>query len=365
MLKRPSYLLLPTFAIIAIFAFSSMSGENMISPSSDETDTLDVYSKDKLTVSQQYLSSYSSDTAKLKLCKYESCFVPDLSDKELEYRMRRIKSNIPMVFNGDVKGYIRMYTMKRRTLSTRIIGRSYDYFPKLEAELKKQNMPVDLKNLAIVESALNMDALSWCGALGLWQFMPATARDYKLRVDQEIDERKDLDRATVAALKYLRDLHNTYHDWLLAIAAYNCGNGNVNKAIRRGHSHDFWKIKKYLPEETRGYVPAFIAVCYLMNNYHDHNLKAVDPIYISADMKQVELKKNTSFRSIAKFLPMTPEELAFFNPDVEIKGKIIVKDSLPLINIPASLYSLFRQNEEQMYDKDIAEAFPGETPVGQ
>jgi len=357
MIKRFALPILPVIFIVALFTLSSMAVENMDSKTDETIDSVETFAS-KITVSDRYLASYTADTSKLKICKYESCFVPDFSDQEYESRMKKMKSNISLVFNSDVKGYIRMYTMKRRTLATRIIGRSYDYFPKLEAELKRQKMPIELRNLAIVESALNMDALSKCGALGLWQFMPATARMYKLKVNEEVDERKDLDRATVAALKFLNDLHATYHDWLLAIAAYNCGNGNVNKAIKKGRSHDFWKIKKYLPEETRGYVPAFIAMCYVMNYYHDHNLKAVDPQYISADMTPVELKKNTSFRSIAKFLPMTPEELVFFNPDIEVNGKIEVKDSLPTINIPTSLYSLFKANESQMYDKDIAEAFP-------
>src|SRR5690242_13320037 len=127
------------------------------------------------------------------------------------------------------------------------------------------------------QSALCYDAKSHCGALGIWQFMPQTARIYNLKVDSTNDERKDIERSTDAALNYLNRLHGAYHDWLLAIAAYNCGAGTVNHAIRRGRSKDFWRIKRYLPAETRGYVPAFIAACYVTKYYPQHNLKAVDP----------------------------------------------------------------------------------------
>jgi membrane-bound lytic murein transglycosylase D len=320
----------------------------------DEKKKTEITEKKEPVLSERYFSNYSKDTAKLNYYQYDIAFVPLACDSSYKTRLKTIQAAIPLVYNRDVKAYLDLYLVKKRPLVTRIIGRSYDYYPIFEEYLAKKNMPDELKHLAIVESALNPEAKSWCGAYGLWQFMPATARMYKLKVNDETDDRIDTHLSTDAALNYLKDLNRSYKDWLLSIAAYNCGPGNVNKAIKKaaanGKGRDFWSIKPYLPKETQGYVPAFIAACYMMNYYHEHNLKAIDPLYFSTEWIEIEVLENVTLKHLAKTLKITPEELACFNPAFEKEGKITIKDSIPVcFNLPLNLHSQFYLNEEILY----------------
>ena len=199
--------------------------------------------------------------------------VPTYTPEVLDERLKDMGTLIPMEYNSYVHAYINLYTQKRRGQVERMLGLSDMYFPIFEAELDRQGLPMELKHLPIVESALNPHARSRVGATGLWQFMLNTGKLYGLQVTSYVDERKDPYKATEAAVRYLKNMYKTYGDWLLVIAAYNCGPGNVNKAIARsGGKRTFWEIRDNLPRETRGYVPAFIAATYVFNYPTEHNL---------------------------------------------------------------------------------------------
>ena len=197
--------------------------------------------------------------------------IPDFSDSVYMQRLAEIPSVVDLTYNRIVKNYINVYSRKRREQVRIMLGLSDYYFPAFEEIFDLYDVPYEIKFLSVIESALNPRAVSRVGAVGAWQFMYSTGKHYGLTINSLVDERRDPIAATHAAARYLADLHNIYHDWTLALAAYNCGPGNVNKAIRRsGGRRNFWDIYYYLPRETRGYVPAFIAATYTMNYYEDH-----------------------------------------------------------------------------------------------
>ncbi len=227
--------------------------------------------------------------------------VPVFSDEELEVRVKNLSSlAVTPQLDNVVKSYIKTYSVRKRDKTEKMLGKIVMYFPIFEKYLLENNMPSDIKYLSVVESALNPQATSRVGAAGLWQFMPATGKEYGLKQNSKLDERRDPHKSTKAAIKYLKRLHNKYQDWELALAAYNSGPGRVNRAIRRGQSKNFWKIKKYLPKETRNYVPAFVAANYIVNNYHLHYLK---PQFPEMDVQMTDYTKvynSISFREISE-----------------------------------------------------------------
>lgn len=199
--------------------------------------------------------------------------IVDFPDSVYVERLKRIPSVIELSYNSIVRNYIRVYTSQKRENMEVMLGLADHYFPVFEQIFDQYGLPGELKYMAIIESALNPRAVSRVGATGIWQFMYGTGRMYGLTINSLVDERRDPVRATHAAAQYLTDLYNIYNDWVLVIAAYNCGPGNVNKAIRRsGKKRNYWDLFYYLPRETRGYVPAFIAATYVMNYYRDHGL---------------------------------------------------------------------------------------------
>ena len=196
-----------------------------------------------------------------------------LPDSVLMNRLAAIHTVIPLTYNTEVRSFIRFYLKHMSTRLDVMLTLCEYYHPLFEQTLNIYSVPEELKYLPIVESAMNPQATSRVGAAGLWQFMYSTGKLYDLEVNSVVDDRRDPYKSTVAAARHLHDLYTVFHDWQLAIAAYNCGAGNVNKAIARsGGKHTFWEIYPYLPRETRGYVPAFIAVVYVMNNYSLHGL---------------------------------------------------------------------------------------------
>ena len=241
--------------------------------------------------------------------------IPSYSDEVYRSRMAKIQSPIMLSFNPQVREYIDLYSIKKRQLAARVMGLANYYFPMFEEALDKNGLPLELKYLAIVESALNPTAVSRCGATGIWQFMLGTGKLYGLKVNSYIDERRDPVKATYAACEYFKNMYDIYKDWLLVIAAYNCGPGNVNKAIvRSGGKTTFWEISPYLPKETRGYVPAFVAVTYLMHYTSEHNLNPVPPVisYYEADTVYVDQK--VSFKEISSAIDVPVEMIQYLNP---------------------------------------------------
>lgn len=235
-------------------------------------------------------------------------------------RLQRISEEtvIELPFNSKVKAYIELYNVRKRELTSSMLGLSEFYFPMFEEELDRQGLPLELKYMAVIESALNPRAFSRAGASGLWQFMYSTGKIYKLNVTTYVDERRDPLKATVAATKFLKDLYAIYNDWYLVIAAYNCGPGNVNKAIRRaGGRKDYWAIYDYLPRETRGYVPAFIAAAYTMNYAYEHNIYPVRPNF-PLHTDTLEVRKPVHFEQISQITGVDMETLRNLNPQYRI-----------------------------------------------
>lgn len=222
-----------------------------------------------------------------------------VTDAELRERLGKLKGCLDLKANGAVKGYIRTYVQLKTEKTRVMLGRRLTYFPLFEEKLKESGLPADLKYLSVVESALNARAVSRVGATGLWQFMPYTGKDYDLKQNGNVDERSDAVKSTEAAVRYLKHLYTQYNDWALALAAYNSGPGRVNSAIKRAHSRDFWVIQRFLPKETRNYVPAFIAATYICNYFQQHNLDFVEPDYDEQLTNYLRVYESISFRDIA------------------------------------------------------------------
>lgn len=234
---------------------------------------------------------------KRKKTKYK---LPKYSKEEMLDRIEEQGAIVDVRWNRDVRYHIRSYTVTGRRGSEIILGRSAIYFPIFEAYLEEYGLPDDLKYMTVIESALKPKAKSPVGAGGLWQFMPRTARKYGLKIDNYVDERYDTALATEAAMKYLTELYDRFDDWTLAIAAYNCGEGTVEKAIRKGRSRDFWKIKKHLPKETQQYISKYIAATYMMKNYLFHDLHPDYPDYDVQLTKAVKVYDRKSLKQIAE-----------------------------------------------------------------
>lgn len=236
------------------------------------------------------------------------------SDSLYLARLDALQSAVPLSFNEVVRNYIELYMVKRPMQVAAMLGLGEYYFPIFEEALDAECMPLELKYLPVIESALNPRALSRVGACGLWQFMYSTGRMYKLEINSYVDERRDPYVSTQAAVKYLNDLYSIYEDWILVIAAYNCGPGNVNKAIRRsGGKRNYWDIYYHLPRETRGYVPAFIAANYAFNYYGEHGIVPLKQTFPSM-CDSIMVADGLHFEQIAAKLDLSVEELRDLNP---------------------------------------------------
>lgn len=298
-------------------------------------------------------TTFTTDTSLLNAFQYPADSVPIFSDSILQERINGLnrESLVELTFNRHVKTYINVYTVKRRELASKVLGLAEVYFPLFEEQLDKYNMPLELKYLAIVESALNPIANSRAGAKGLWQFMYGTGKMYGLKVSSLVDDRFDPYQATDAACRHLKDLHDIYGDWSLALAAYNSGSGNVNKAIRRaGGVKSYWAVWPFLPRETRGYVPAFIAVMYLMNYSAEHNIYPIHPGILFEEIDTITVKDVLSFDQISEFMGISEEELKFLNP--AFKAGIIPSSSERWyqLRLPRNYIATYIDNEQELYD---------------
>lgn len=267
-------------------------------------------------------------------------------------RLKKLDAKSPMnlTYNEDVQAYIDLYLVKARKVTSKLIGLSEIYFPLFEQMLDKYDIPLELKYLPIIESALNPSVKSWAGAVGLWQFMYPTGKMYGLEVNSYVDERCDPIKETEAACKFLKYLYNWYKDWNLALAAYNAGPGTINNAIRKsGGKTNYWDIFPYIPKETRGYVPAFIAANYFMNHYVDHNLVPYDTKKQYFTFDTVHVNRKLDLKNVSAVLNINLEDLQYMNPI--FKTTIVPGDDEKIhIFLPKNKIAEFILNSDSIYN---------------
>lgn len=294
---------------------------------------------------------FTADTSILNIFDYPADSIPGVEAETIRERLASLNADTPfdLQYNADVDKTIRFYANKRRVMTARCLGMAQVYFPLFEQTLDKYDMPYELKYLAIVESALNPEARSRVGAVGLWQFMYATGKMYGLRITSYEDERMNPYKATDAACRFLTALYERYGDWNLALAAYNAGPGNVNKAIRRsGGKKDYWAIRPYLPRETRSYVPAFIAVNYIMNYASEHNIYPEEPEWSYFQCDTVHVNKQLHFEQVTDFTGVDRERLVFLNPSYK-RGVIPENGRKHVLRLPVDAVATFVNNEDSIY----------------
>ena len=278
---------------------------------------------------------------------------PDFPVETYIERLQRIPSVMEMPYNDVVRKFIDRYAVRLRASVSYMLGAANFYMPIFEEALEMYNLPLELKYLPVIESALSPTATSRVGAAGLWQFMLATGKQYGLEVNSLVDERRDPIKSTYAAARYLRDLYKIYDDWNLVIAAYNYGPQNINKAIHRaGGVKDYWAIYKYLPRETQGYVPAFIAANYIMTYYCEHNICPMRT-QIPAKSDTIVVNRDVHFKQIAAVTGIRIEELRSLNP--QYRRDIVNGSTQPsVIRLPQTYVNAFLDHEDSIYNYEAA-----------
>ena len=283
--------------------------------------------------------------AKMYLQPDTDCNMPDINPvydaSVYKERLSKLPTAIEMPYNDIVQAFIDHYTGPLRRKVAAMLGAQNFYIPVFEEALESYDLPLELKYLPVIESALNPMAKSRVGAMGLWQFMLNTAKRYGLTVNSMVDERRDIVRASYAAAHYLSDLYKIYGDWNLVIAAYNCGTNALNKAIRRANGErDYWKIYPKLPAETRGYVPAFIAANYVMNYYCDHNICPLTTKELPAATDTVMVDRDMHFEQIAQVLNISVDQLKSLNPQYR-RNIVNGRSGDASLRLPSSLIPVF------------------------
>lgn len=272
----------------------------------------------------------------------------DIPDSVYIDRLQRLSCFVSVPYNSIIRNHIIYYTQKMPDKMEKILGLSAYYIPIFEEIFNKYDLPLELSTMAVIESALNAKAVSRAKAKGMWQFMYSTAKRYGLTINSYVDERFDPIASADAAARYLRDSYRIFGDWNLAIASYNCGAGNVNKAIRRsGGSKDFWKIYPYLPRETRGYVPSFYAALYAMRYYKEHNLTP-DVISMPAHTDTLRINKMLHFEQIAHFTGISIDELRAHNPQY-LHDIIPGTEKEYILQLPYQYTNAFIDHESEIY----------------
>lgn len=333
----------------------SLTDQTVILPESFEADA-------NRMLQNWYLKNYTELDASIN-------FTEDVptSDEIITDRLSKMPVEIEMPFNSIVRSVINAYTQRRRSLVQNMLGLGIYYNPIFEEALEREGLPMELKYLPVIESALDPNAVSRVGATGLWQFMTPTGRGLGLEINSIVDERRDPVKSSIMAAKYLKELYTIYGDWSLAIAAYNCGPGNVNKALRRaGDGHkDFWAIYPFLPAETRGYFPAFIAANYVMNYYPEHGIRpAVARRPIVTD--SVHVKKRVYFQQISDVLQIPIDEIRILNPQYrkdyipgDIKPYPLVLPSFQIYSYIMSEDSIVAHNATKYARRAVVEPSTG------
>jgi membrane-bound lytic murein transglycosylase D len=277
----------------------------------------------------------------------------ELTTEVLQSRLKYLNSKSPFEirYNETIENVIRSYLKNRKTAFSKILGMSEYYFPIYEEVFAKRNIPLEIKYLSIVESALNPKAVSRMGARGLWQFMYPTAKDYNLHIDSYIDERSDPLKSTEASAEYMSRMHKVFGDWEMVLASYNCGPGNVSKAIRRsGGKKSFWEIRNFLPKETRDYVPKFIATMYLCEFSKEHNIIPKSFDLKLRDTDTIAIRKQISFKQISDLLDISIAEIELLNPTYNQKLIPSYENYNHFLRLPNDRISLFLSNESKIYD---------------
>ena len=289
-------------------------------------------------------------------------FTSNVPDSIMKSRLERMNSFITLPYNDKVRNYMILYSEKMPTKMGTILGLCKYYMPIFEETFSKYNLPDELKYMAIIESALNPVAVSRAGAKGMWQFMFRTAQLYGLEINSFVDERLDPFKSADAAARYLTDSYNVFGDWNLAISSYNCGSGNINKAIRRnGGRRDFWSVYDYLPRETRGYVPAFVGAMYAIRYSKEYGLTPAN-MQMPAQLDTFEIHKNLHFKQISELVGISVEELRNLNPQY-------IKDIIPggsktyILRMPYNYTSDFIAHEDSIYTYKASEYLNPQTLV--
>ena len=330
-----------------------------VGPVSNEGDTCSFDIPESMTANtDSLLSSWQARTLLRKLdCNTTGWENIRMTDTMYAKRLGSMLTAVRMPYNSMVSSCIDRYTKKNRSQVSYMLGISEFYMPMIEEEIDRMGLPHELKYLPIIESAMNPKAKSRMGAKGLWQFMFTTGKQYGLKSNNYIDERFDPLKSTRAALTYLKDLYGMFGNWELAIAAYNCGPGNVNKAIKRsGGKTDFWKIYRWLPKETRGYLPGFIAANYIMTFYEDHGICPMEPnIPVATDT--IHINKNLHFKHIVDVCGADIEEIRALNPQF-IKDVIPGENETYVLRLRNEMITRFVENEDSIYKHNAEVHFP-------
>jgi membrane-bound lytic murein transglycosylase D len=306
---------------------------------------------------------FVTDPAVLNVHGFAVTDTPSYAPDVVSQRLAELDESTPfkLTYNAPVQSYINLYALRRREQTARMLGLAQLYFPVFEEALERHGLPHELKYLAVVESALYPGARSRAAAVGLWQFMVGTGKMYGLKVDSYVDERCDLYQSTEAACLYLKDLYRIFGNWELTLAAYNCGPGNVNKAMRRsGGGLDYWAVYNYLPRETRGYVPAFIAVNYMFSHAADYNIYPVIPNYCAYEVDTVQIDYAVQLEALAGVLGGSPQELLDLNPMYKT-GFVPDRDEPSTLYLPRTLVGEFIDREavvKQSYSPDLSMPAP-------
>ena len=296
----------------------------------------DAFSQEKPQESAVFISEEISPN-------YQYEYIPDFTYSQVEKRIQALETGMPFEINDKIFSFIQYFTVRNREYTKMVLERKEIYFPLFEATLQKHDMPKEIEYLSIVESGLDPRIRSRVGAMGLWQFMPATGKMYGMNVNQDIDDRMDPELSTDAAAKYLKSLYRMFGNWEVALAAYNCGPGNVRKAIRRsGGKKTFWGIYDYLPKETRSYVPQFQAFLYIFNNLEAHNFHLEEPTY-PFEYDKVRFERAFNLDKLAELTSICIKDLESLNPSVKNRNVPESHRSME-VKIPKSKFLFLSEN---------------------
>ncbi|MEJ1221475.1 lytic transglycosylase domain-containing protein [Sediminicola sp. 1XM1-17] len=334
------------------------------------SDRKDAAKYDKLWLKELYdnQSLFDSIYNTVTELEVDSIYHYDLDTETLKARLKILDQKTPfnIAYNPSLENVIKTFLTRKRGFMQRMLKASQFYFPMFEQELDNNNVPLELKYLAVIESALNPRAKSRVGATGLWQFMYGTGKMYNLDVSSYVDERSDPIASTKAAAKYLSRLHGIFNDWDLALAAYNSGPGNVNKAIRRSGGYtNYWNIRRNLPRETAGYVPAFLAAMYIFEYAEEHGLQRVKIERPFFDTDTVHVKSLITFNQISELVDVSVEELKVLNPSYKLDVIPYVEGKNYVLRLPREAMGKFVNNENAIYAHVKTELETEEKPLAQ